>query len=205
MNTNAKLHLESISTFLPAPVTDRGSGANDDVSFWTPESIPGFCWLGMFAVPNYNPVASGTTFLAQNYSSVGSRPFLAAPLGFNQVWTCSGNDQPSNLGIYSLQAPPGYIGLGTIAVLDFNSPPILANYPNLMCVRQDLCKQVSVNNVIWDDQGSGAPLDVTVVMLPTAQIAYSFTANGYPGSTTTWDLDPVKVAYVSDLQNADAV
>lgn len=204
MNTNAILQLESVSTFIPIDLTDRGSGAKDDVSFWTPALITGFSWLGMFAAPNYNPSPSATTFLAKN-ESIGSRPLLAEPLQFNELWTCSGNHQPSNLGIYSLEAPPGYIGLGTIAVSNFNKYPLPRDYPGLMCVRQDLCKQVSVNNVIWDDQGSGAPLDVTVVMLPTAQIAYAFTANGYPGVTTAWDLDPAKVAFVSDLQNADAV
>lgn len=204
MNTSAILQLESQSSFLPVPVTDRGSGANDDVSFWTPQPITGFSWLGMFASPNYNPTPSGTTFLERG-AGVYSKPLLAPAVGFNQVWTCSDNDQPSNLGIYSLQAPPGYIGIGTIAVPDFNSPPDLASYPNLMCVRQDLCVQVSVSNVIWDDKGSGAPIDVTVFMLPTSQIASAAAMNGYPGSATVWDLDPTKVAYVSDLQSADAV
>ncbi|WP_299009385.1 Vps62-related protein [uncultured Caulobacter sp.] len=204
MNTGAILQLESQSTFLLNPVTDKGSRAKDDVSFWTPQPIQGFSWLGMFAVPNYNPAPSGATFLEKSAGAY-SRPLLAPPVGFNQVWTCVGDGQPSNLGIYSLQAPPGYIGLGTIAVPDFNSPPMLGNYPNLMCVRQDLCKQVSVSTVVWNDQGSGAPLDVTVFMLPTAQIAAAFVANGYPGSATVWDLDPDKVAYVGDLQSEEAV
>ena len=128
----------------------------------------------MYATPNYNnpPSPSGPIWVVQSSetSDTDEDP-LAPPSLLVQTWTCVDGDQSSNLGIYSLVAPPGYIALGSIAVPDFKSPPDPDDYPELMCVRQDLCTQVTVEsgNVVWTDKGSKAPLDVTVWLLPGAQ------------------------------------
>ena len=131
----------------------------------------GWFYLGMYATPNYNnpPSPSGPIWVVQSSetSDTDEDPPLAPPSLLVQTWTCVDGDQSSNLGIYSLVAPPGYIALGSIAVPDFKSPPDPDDYPELMCVRQDLCTQVTVEsgNVVWTDKGSKAPLDVTVWLL----------------------------------------
>lgn len=177
-------------------VTDKGSKATLGASFWVPSPQAGWFYLGMYATPNYNnpPSPSGPIWVVQSSGTSGTdtNPPLARPDAFVQTWTCVDGDQSSNLGIYSLQAPPGYVGLGSIAVPDFNSPPELKDYPGLMCVRQDLCKQVTVEsgNVVWTDKGSKAPLDVTVWLLPGAQTCYAVAnqSGGYPESYQVWDL-----------------
>ena len=152
-------------------VTDKGSKATLGVSFWTPLPPDGWFYLGMYATPNYNnpPSPSGPIWVVQSSetSDTDEDPPLAPPSLLVQTWTCVDGDQSSNLGIYSLVAPPGYIALGSIAVPDFKSPPDPDDYPELMCVRQDLCTQVTVEsgNVVWTDKGSKAPLDVTVWLL----------------------------------------
>jgi hypothetical protein len=177
-------------------VTDKGSKATLGVSFWTPLPPDGWFYLGMYATPNYNnpPSPSGPIWVVQSSetSDTDEDPPLAPPSLLVQTWTCVDGDQSSNLGIYSLVAPPGYIALGSIAVPDFKSPPDPDDYPELMCVRQDLCTQVTVEsgNVVWTDKGSKAPLDVTVWLLPGAQTCYAVAnqSGGYPESYQVWDL-----------------
>lgn len=181
------------------PVTDTGSKAKLGASFWQPLPPSGWFYLGFYATPNYNnpPSPSGPLMVVKPSASPGTGELaaLAPPIALVPIWTCIGNHQKSNLGIYGLVAPPGYIGLGSIAVPDFNSPPQVDSYPGLMCVRQDLCRQVTVatGNVIWTDKDSGAPTDVTVWLLPTAQTCYAVAnqSGGYPDSYQVWDLKSV--------------
>lgn len=174
-------------------VTDKGSRANGDVSFWQPDyNDPGYYYFGCYAINNYNTSISGPQFVFMAVNDDAQHPCMKAPLGFQQQWTCIGNDQPSNLGIYTLLAPPGYIALGSIAVADFNNPPTLADYPNLMCVRQDFCQKVTLTSppdLVWTDQGSGAPLDVSVWMLPNSSNCIATVADkSYPSQVKVYDL-----------------
>jgi hypothetical protein len=178
-----------VSRFQAPPVTDNGSRADSDISFWVPDGIPnGWSMLGMTATPNYNNPPSLTQNIYQSSRPEG----LARPVGFAQVWTCVGHDQSSNLGIYMPIAPDGYIALGCVAVPNFNQPPNFPSFPALMCVQQDLCEQVTLSsstNLVWTDQGSRAPLDVCVWMLPNAQTCVATSRkDGYPGSVVVWDL-----------------
>ncbi|WP_446901338.1 Vps62-related protein [Burkholderia sp. YIM B11467] len=185
------IYLESraISYFETPPVTDSGSRASGDISFWIPYEIPaGWSMLGMSATPNYNSPPS----LTQNVYKPSEPNGLISPTGFAQVWTCVGHDQPSNLGIYMPIAPDGYIALGCVAVTNFNEPPGSSSFPALKCVRQDLCEQVTLSsdaNLVWTDAGSHAPIDVCVWMLPTAKTCVATArGNGYPSSIVVWDL-----------------
>ena len=118
---------------------------------------------------------------------------VAAPTGFSQVWTCSGGGEASNLGFYSPIAPNGYITVGSIAVLDFNNPPDVAQYPSLRCVRQDLCQKVTLtqSDQVWNDIGSGASENVIVWKLPYSGAIYAvhYSSNqGYPNTDTAYDI-----------------
>lgn len=189
MNDIVYLISEAVSNFNSPPVTDVGSGAHDSISFWMPKNISGdWSMLGMTATPNYNNPPATTQNLYKSSPAGG----LARPAGLVEVWTCVGHDQSSNLGIYMPSAPDGYIALGCVAVMDFKQPPILSSFPALMCVRQDLCEQVTLSSdtdLIWTDQDSRAPVDVCVWMLPTAQTCVATArGNGYPSSVVVWDI-----------------
>lgn len=200
---NAQLEVSATSTFFTSShvINDRGSGAKMDMSLWTPNlsklNPPGhggqnWSYLGLFPTNNYNdpPSPPGPLFLVRSLviDGPGGKPPLMAPTAFAEMWECRHNNRPSNLGIYSPVAPFGYIAIGSIAVMDFNNPPKVSEYPNLMCVRQDLCVKVTLtqNNLIWNDHGSGAPQDVSVFMLPNSNTCIAVA--GYPTTYDTYDI-----------------
>lgn len=168
------------------PVADHGSGASRDVTFWKPDGFPtDYFYLGLYAVGNYNSQPSGNTFVFTVKNNDTKHPLLAPPMGFNPVWTAT----KSMLGIYSLIAPPGYTGVGCVVVPDYSKRPEVRDYPGLMCVRTDyLFNNYHDNDLIWNDQGSHAPLDVSVWMSPISRVAIAQLNQGYPASQTVTDL-----------------
>lgn len=172
-------------------INDQQSGATADVSFWVPTGIttPSTYYLGLMATPNYtvppNPIS---TYYVYSPSGTNALPPLVAPSSFHTVWTCSGNDKPSNLGIYNPVAPSGYVAIGSVAVMNFNHQPSPLDFFGLMCVRSDLTVQVTLgaNDLIWTDRGSGASGDVSVWRLPYSGVC--FAAAGYPTTITATDV-----------------
>lgn len=159
-------------------INDNGSRANASVSFWTP-SLPisgNYCWFGMTAYPcnsgNYPAFPTGAlTYLAQAINDPNGL-LLQPPQRLQLIWSCTGNGQPSNLGICTLVPPPGYVGLGLIAIENFNNIPDISNYPNLMCVNQSLvAMQQQECDFVWCDKGSCAPLNISVYNLQNAHTA----------------------------------
>ncbi|WP_295937628.1 Vps62-related protein [uncultured Xanthomonas sp.] len=180
-------------------ITDRGSGAGMNISFWHPlvggiGQGEAYFYTGLYATNNYaNPPSPfGPMVVLQEYDS-NQNICLSAPLGFTTVWECNGSGRPCKLGIYSLQAPAGYIALGSIAVADFNTPPTLVDYPGLMCVREEFCQLVSLTkeNLIWDDRDSGADSHVLVWQLPYSGACFAHScepSQGYPTTIQTFDI-----------------
>ena len=70
----------------------------------------------MYATPNYNnpPSPSGPIWSYSPRKRQIRTRILAPPSLLVQTWTCVDGDQSSNLGIYSLVAPPGYIALAAL-------------------------------------------------------------------------------------------
>lgn len=195
------LTAKSVSTFLNVIIDDRESHATADISFWIPsihQQLPGskttpitspFYYMGYYATNNYTTPPAGFCNIYQGNDGSESNPCFKAPTGFAEIWTCSGNGAPSYLGIYNPIAPDGYIAIGTVAVMDFKWPPTVDQYPGLMCVREDLVTQVTLNttnNYVWADHNSKATQDVTVFQLPNSQLCYA--VSGYPSSVTAWDI-----------------
>jgi len=183
---------QAVSTFSPTPVTDVGSGAEAAISFWCPVVPLDWGMLGMTATPNYNAPPSVT----QNVYRCDQAGGVSTPSAIVEVWTCTGNRQSSNLGIYMPVPPNGFLALGCIAVMDFNDPPGLTTFPALICVRQDLCEQVTLSsdtNLVWTDKKSHAPNNVSIWMLPTARTCVATVqSDGYPGSVIVWDIKKPK-------------
>ncbi|MBR8656125.1 Vps62-related protein [Achromobacter sp. Marseille-Q0513] len=190
---DSALIFSTTSDFVPVPITDKGSGATSGISFWQPV-LPGgeWCYLGFFGAPNYNVPSGPQVIVKPTKTPLGNpNPPLKPPQGFVQAWTCIDHDQSSNLGIYNIQAPPGYIGLGCIAVPDFNTPPVVTDYLGLMCVRHDLCKSITVDgdNLVWTDNGSKAPTDVSIWLLPNAKTCFATVSEtSYPPSAPAYDV-----------------
>lgn len=186
--------------FVSPPVTDKGSRAEADIAFYSPVVPAGYYYFGMYAVNSYAPMPGMEMRLFTAVNDDPQNPCFLPPLSFIEQWTCIGNDQPSNLGIYVPQAPTGYIALGSIAVENFNSPPTVNQYPNLMCVRADLCMQIGLNknNITWTDRGSRAPLDVSVWGLLVATNCIATVDSSYPDKKDLYDLIPSKISNLTN-------
>jgi hypothetical protein len=188
----------STSTFLNVSINSMDSYATEKCSWWIPaihqvipktkpaNMISPYYYLGYYATNNFSnpPAGSCNIYMANDVEK--SSPCFAPPVGFSEIWKCTGNSAPSYLGIYNPIAPTGYIAIGTVAVMDFNSPPQLAQYPGLMCVRQDLVTQITTSNIIWADHNSKATGDVSVFQLPNSGLCYAVV--GYPTSITAYDI-----------------
>lgn len=174
------------------PVSDQGSRAHTDIIFWDPTyQGTNYFFLGMLPqkVSGYpqppTPPTNAMPIISPNNISC-----LSSPDSFSLLWSCVGNDQASNLGIFEPVPPEGFVALGSVAVSDFNIPPGLYHYALLRCVKKELCQKVPLTkeNLIWTDQGSGAPKDVSVWLLPNAGCCIATIADGYPDSVEVWDL-----------------
>ena len=82
---------------------------------------------------------------------------LRPPNGSGLIWKDSGSGAGSNLAIYSINSPPGYLCLGHVTVgwpngSQTHSPPDLSNY---RCLKGDLLTLVKYQSVIWDSRGTG--------------------------------------------------
>lgn len=197
----SNLIVQAINQFdLSNIINDRGSGAWDRGSFWAPDTTAlgtgpdQYYYSGMFGTSNYEcpPNPSGPLFAFQMYDDNGETA-LASPAGFSTVWTCSGNGQPSNLGFFNPIAPDGHITVGSIATMQFKNVPQIADYPNLMCVRQDLCEIVTLTQTdqVWTDRDSDAPQNVIIWKLPVsgAMYAIGYTRDeGYPSTAIAYDI-----------------
>jgi hypothetical protein len=176
-------------------VSDGNSGASMDISCWTPDynntvsPIPDdYFFLGNYAVPGGDNPPAGYQMLYKAVNDDPNNPCFAPPASFGYIWSKS----HCELQIYSIIAPFGYCSVGCIVTGDNNSPTA-NNVPfldKLMCVRQDLCNQVSlnVNNVVWNDQGSGANANASVYLLPTSRTAWA--VSNYNATQQTADIDP---------------
>lgn len=198
----------SIPTFLTTPssvlINDQGSRSKTDMSLWTPDPAAlvvnsvQYYYLGLFGTNNYDcPPTPRGPFFCYALNDDNGNPILEAPTGFTTVWESKGNKQPSNLGIYNPIAPPGYVSIGSIAVMDFNNPPVIGSYPLLMCVRQDMHVNVTLteSDLIWTDQGSGTPENVSVWMLPNSGAAFAYRSSRnapYPTSIDAIDIKPMQ-------------
>lgn len=136
---------------------DRGSGANLDGSFYRPTPPPGAFVLGDYAQGNYDaPSRPSTTVMVEGEDP--ANPALKAPTGFDLIWSDKGSGADMNGSVWMPVAPPGYVALGAVSNTGYNPPAI----PGLRCVRVDLVRSGLIGALIWNDEGSGADMDVEI-------------------------------------------
>jgi hypothetical protein len=135
---------------------DKGSGADMDGSFYRGlvQGDTTFL-LGDYAQGNYNaPSGSLLTVSVQNDDP--NSPALLPPTGYALIWGDQGSGADMDGSIWMPIAPQGYVALGAVSQTGYNTPYI----PNLRCIRFDLVKPGIIGSLIWNDQGSGAHMDV---------------------------------------------
>jgi len=106
-----------------------------------------------------------------------------------------------------------YTPLGDLYVRNYAANVVPGNFPQLVCVRQDLLMAATYETSnVWNDQGSGAQNDVSLWSIRDSNLVwygdsqpsgYLYRAiPSYPGSRsaafqllTPWTLDPTKVRF----------
>jgi len=127
---------------------DDGSDGDNDGAFWAPFIPRGFFAINHTARSNYNS-PSLNLFVARALRE-DSRP-LAAPIGYELIWTDSGSDADRDGAFWRPIAPPGYVSLGTVGTV--GGRPGLSE---ILCVRRDLVEVGSYGARVYNDAGSGA-------------------------------------------------
>jgi hypothetical protein len=155
---------------------DSGSGAHDDLGI--AETVPSSSddpakpW---YLVADYAKAGGGSCsgelgLMIQPLDDYSSDA-IARPVGFSRKWGMSKN--ANNMGIWTPNAPPGYVALGDL--WGYDSQSFYGRF--YACVRQDLCVQVPLeSSAAWTDQGSGAHDDGSVWRFAT----------GLPGLSSQW-------------------
>jgi Vacuolar protein sorting-associated protein 62 len=150
--------------------SDAGSGAHMDVTIYRPyPTDPGVYCVGDYAQGNYSS-PSGVSITVKAVNDDPSHPLLAAPLHYNEIWNDHGSGGDHDGSIWYPVPPDGYVSLGFVCNGGYDQP----NIPTYRCVRRDLTEATQAGPLIWNDQGSGAHMDVSLwqlVGVPNAFLA----------------------------------
>ncbi len=151
---------------------DQGSGANMDVTLWRPTPTDNtYAIIGDYAQGNYsNPV--GTSLIVKAINDDPNNPILQPPIDYREMWNDHGSGGDNDGSIWFPVPPDGYNTIGFVCQGGYDKPSI----PNYVCVRRDFTTETQVGALIWNDQGSGANMDVSlyqIVGVPNAFVAQS--------------------------------
>ena len=104
--------------------SDKGSGADKDVSIWRPvKDMNGYFPLGDTATPSHHkPNAMSVTVKAL------VRDALAPPTGSEEIWNDQGSGANEDVRIMKLNPRSGYTCLGHVAVRGYRNDPDYGKY-----------------------------------------------------------------------------
>jgi len=159
--------------------SDKGSGAVRDISIWRPNlgfvSWDNSLWfsLGDVAGIGYYPPTQ-VPMIRVREPLVWTDYFKPAT-SYVPLWNDGGSGADIDGTFFTPICPPGFTRLGDIASPWGIYPPV---WSHGACVKQNAVIQASrwLTGQVWDDAGSGAYQDVTLLLLdPTKNIDKPFT------------------------------
>jgi len=144
---------------------DARSGANKNVSIWRP-SLSGYIYfdnsvwfsLGDIAYESHDYSPPSSVYMMRA-TSLNWRSVFHRPNSYTRRWTDAGSGATLDCSIWEPVCPPHFNALGNVAT-NGEHPPLYS----VVCVK-DTYTEVSeaMRDVIWNDRGSGANLDVTLM------------------------------------------
>ncbi len=191
---------------------DKGSGADRDGAFYQPIAPAGYSVIGYYGQGNYN-AADGVVVVVKELEPGA----LAAPVGYEEIWTDSGSGADRDGAFWKPIPPAGYTCLGVVVtgycIGCGYAPP---DVDKIQCVRSDLVAPATAWMSIWDDSGSDASRDLgTWITAPSSgdgvhlglMTAQSYgRGDGYaPPTSGMWVLDRTKVRGVNFPLNGQAL
>ena len=137
--------------------SDRGTGANTDLSVFQPVIPNDFFIVGHFGQPNHQNQMNGTVPVIKPLDPTA----VAPPETFESMYSDQRSGGSQDVTFWRVIAPPGYVALGDIVNIGYNPPP--ASIKDIYrCVRADLVKPGEIDRSVWTDRGSGASKDGSV-------------------------------------------
>lgn len=165
---------------------DKGSGGDQDVSFYNPVMPPDYYMIGAFAQGNYWKPAD--CIIAVKPDNPRSRQLLKLPAGWQMVWTDKHSGARMNGSIWSAVAPDkDYVCLGSVATQGYDHP----NIQNYACVHRCLVEPIPATNYIWSDKGTGADGNVAVYKLHNSNSFYAIPGYQQPDKLLDLKGNPV--------------
>ena len=146
---------------------DHGTGARMSITVFQAEvkSIPeGAYMVGQVAVPVHtNAIPPSSVILVWPLvPRDGYGNLIMPPTGYELVWNDKRSGGKQNGSFWRPQPPHGYIALGDVAC-DGHDPPSTQFTSKYACIRGDLLSEGALDTeVLWTDQGSGAPMNVSI-------------------------------------------
>ena len=119
----------------------------------------GYYMVGMSVVPA--TISAGNKQLLFLVNPESDSLAIANPIRFNFIWNDKGSGGDMDGSFWSAQFPASCFALGDVAVGSHNSPSEELR-KKFACIRYDYLFTAEIGSLIWNDQGSGATLDVSV-------------------------------------------
>lgn len=146
--TNATLLAMMVE--VQAYTSDRGSGADRDLTVGRPRYVPGWFYLGQYGLPQGGSFPGGARALVVRNLPGSDNSAVRQATGFNRHWGKS-----SSYGLYSAAAPGGYTSIGDL--YESTDNPGAVGWLNFYgCLRNDLVENSNWTGLVWADWGSGA-------------------------------------------------
>lgn len=166
---------------------DKGSGGDQDVTFYNPVVPPDFYMIGAFAQGNYwNPADCVITVKPDNNPQ--SNQLLKPPANWQLVWTDKNSGARMNGSIWRPVAPDNdYICLGSVAKQGYANPDL----PNYACVHRCLVETLPAANYLWSDKSTGARQNVSLYKLHNSNGFYAQPGYNRPAGVMDLKGNPV--------------
>ncbi|HEV8583058.1 MAG TPA: Vps62-related protein [Thermoanaerobaculia bacterium] len=159
---------------------DKGSGADMDGAFYRPQPQDGFFILGDYGQGNYNS-PNGTALTIRVDQDDPNQPALKPPDDYVLVYSDKGSGADEDGSFWAPIPPFGYVVCGHVVQRGYQKPSV----PSFRCLRYDLAKSVTIaGNLIWNDRGSGAEMDVSIYRNLALNTIYAVASYDTPTETT---------------------
>lgn len=166
---------------------DKGSGGDQDVTFYDPVVPPDFYMIGGFAQGNYWEPADCIIAVKPD-KNPQSKQLLSPPGSWQLIWTDRKSGARMNGSIWRpVAANNDYVCIGSVAEQGYGNPDI----PNYACVHRCLVESIPAANYVWSDKGTGAERDVSVYKLHNSNGFYAKSGYSRPDNLVDLKGNPV--------------
>ncbi|MEZ4883159.1 MAG: Vps62-related protein [Chitinophagales bacterium] len=166
--------------------SDRGTGAEEDLSIWKPQLPSGYHALGHYAKAGYDaPTESMPVVRAIDPTA------LAHPVDYQRFYADNGTGGDQDASFWIPIPPAGYKALGTVAMSSYNKPSLT----DVVCVRENLVVPAVIGQPIWTDRASGGDMDVALWAIEAVSHSGTIPSGSFCGHASYNQLTRSEVCY----------